>query len=87
MNSLGKINPKLLKTKSILSFIAVEPSFGDWAMVSLICLCAIPLAWYTTKHLHYAIASCLFYWLLAYTLIDDKFETVIDQGRWCVGSE
>ncbi|KAJ3350416.1 hypothetical protein HDU91_006249 [Kappamyces sp. JEL0680] len=78
---MRQIQPNLKKDAKKLSFTAVQPSRGDWLMVGILCVCSVPLAWYTTKHLHYALACTLFYWILAYSLIDDTFETVIDKEK------
>ncbi len=74
-----KIDTNLKKTKDVLSFNAVKPGVGDWIFVGIIAVGAIPLAWYTVKSVHYTIALIFFYWVLAYSLIDDTFETIIDK--------
>lgn len=79
-SGMNVIRPNLKRTETTLTFTAVQPSDGDYLMVAFVCLVSIPLAWYTTKHLHYAIASVIFYWVLAYSLIDDTFITVIDKN-------
>lgn len=81
MNFGRKISPNLQKTANTLTFTAVEPTTGDWSLVFAISIASLPLAWYTTKELPYAILSTMFYWGLAYTMIDDKFVTTIDKKR------
>jgi hypothetical protein len=73
--------PNLVKTKTSLVFTAVEPTVGNWLLVALICFASIPLSWYTTRELNLSIISIIFYWTLAYTMIDDKFVTSIDKEK------
>ncbi|KAJ3257584.1 hypothetical protein HK103_004493 [Boothiomyces macroporosus] len=78
---LKKINPKLKKTDNTLQFVTIEPTTGDWIMVTFIILAGIPLSWYTTYSMHYYYVVLSVYFLLAYSLVDDKFETIIDKEK------
>ncbi|KAI8895557.1 hypothetical protein BC833DRAFT_622923 [Globomyces pollinis-pini] len=81
LTSISKIKPKVIISKNRLEFTAIEPLIGDYIFVGIIILLAIPLSWYTTRHTYYFIASMLLYGGLAYSLIDDKFQTTIDKDK------
>lgn len=79
LSQLRSVDPEIVISEDRMTFTVVKPNSGDWLMVALIVVISIPLAWYTTKNWHYALLSALFYWGMAYTLIDDTFKTVVDK--------
>ncbi|KAJ3275285.1 hypothetical protein HDV01_001012 [Terramyces sp. JEL0728] len=87
LSDLKKINPKLQKTTNTLRFVTIEPTAGDWIMVCFIIAAGIPLSWYTTYSVHYYFVVLSVYFLLAYSLVDDKFETIIDKKKNSIVAE
>jgi hypothetical protein len=72
------IDPKIAKTKTRMEFVVVEPQMGDYIMIGTICMASIPLSWYTTPNLSYFFVCLGFYWILAYSLLEDRYVTVLD---------
>jgi hypothetical protein len=73
------IDPKVKKTKDRMEFIVVEPQMGDYIMIGTICTLSVPLSYYTTPNISYFFVCLFFYWILAYSLLEDRYVTVIDK--------
>ncbi len=67
------------KTKNRMEFIVVEPQLGDYIMVGFVLLVSVPLSYYTTPNSTYFLVCLAFYWILAYSLLEDKYVTIIDK--------
>lgn len=78
---MKNIRPRITESEKRLEIVLLEPLYGDWVMIFIIVVGSIPLSWYTTPNLLYFTICQIFYWGLAYTMIDDTFETVIDLDK------
>jgi hypothetical protein len=76
------IKPRVVtQTKNRIEIVLIEPQRADWIYISTIVIISFPLAWYTTPDWKYFAVCLVFYWLLAYSLVEDTFVTVIDIGK------
>jgi hypothetical protein len=79
LHKFRKLNPKLQQTKEKMEFIVVEPQMGDYIMIGALMVGSIPVAWYTTPNTTYFFVCLVFYWILAFSLWEDTYVTVLDK--------
>jgi hypothetical protein len=79
LHQFRKLNPKLQQSKDKMEFIVVEPQMGDYIMIGALMVGSIPVAWFTTPKMTYFLVCLVFYWILAFSLWEDTYVTVLDK--------